>query len=163
VLTVLMSRTSFLSVPSDFQLKLMNTVHRGLLKISAGRAGWQVKQMPVLELTTIGRRTGKPRSVMLTSPMQRGSAFVVVASRGGDTQPPAWLLNLQANPEVVVARHGEVGQAMRARVATVQERELWWPVITSQHTMYAGYQALTSRQIALVLLEPVKESVTDEQ
>ena len=68
----------------------MNTLHRGLLKLSGGRLGWRAAGMPVLELTTIGRRSGLPRTVMLTSPIQEGDAIVIVASRGGDDQHPAW-------------------------------------------------------------------------
>ncbi|WP_143265583.1 nitroreductase/quinone reductase family protein, partial [Amycolatopsis lexingtonensis] len=70
-------------MPSDRVLKTMNAVHRGLIKLSGGKVGWQVA-MPVLELTTVGRKSGQPRTVLLTSPHQEGDALVVVASRGGD-------------------------------------------------------------------------------
>jgi hypothetical protein len=66
-------------MPSDLFFKTMNTVHRGLIMVSGGRKGWQVSGMPALKLTTTGRRTGRPRSVMLTSPLQDGAALVVVA------------------------------------------------------------------------------------
>ena len=58
----------------------MNAIHRILLKVSGGRLGWTAQDMPVLELTTTGRKSGQPRSVMLTSPLQEGAALVVVAS-----------------------------------------------------------------------------------
>lgn len=140
-------------MPSDFVLKTMNTVHRCLLKVTGGRAGWKVWSMPVLELTTTGRKTGRPRSVMLTSPLQEGEALVVVASRGGDDHHPAWFLNLRENPEVEVALQGQPARPMRARVATPEERERWWPRITADYENYAGYQTKTSREIPLVLLE----------
>jgi hypothetical protein len=69
----------------------MNTTHRILLKLSCGRAGWTASNMPVLELTTTGRKSGRPHAVMLTSPLQESTALVVVASRGGDDKLPAWL------------------------------------------------------------------------
>src|SRR4030081_426342 len=103
-------------MPSDFTLKAMNATHRGLLKISGGRAGWNISNMPVLELTTIGRKTGRSRSVMLTAPLQDGTSLVVVASRGGDDKPPAWLLNLRDNPEVEVALQGNSRQRIGVRV-----------------------------------------------
>src|SRR5690242_5572371 len=109
-------------MPSDFFLKGMNTVHRALIKASGGRKGWNVASMPVLELTTIGRKSGRPHSIMLTSPIQDGSTLVVVASRGGDDVHPAWFLNLVDNPEVEVAVQGKPKQPMRARVATPEER-----------------------------------------
>jgi len=142
-------------MPSDFALKAMNAVHRSLLKISGERLGWNVSNMPVLELTTTGRKSGQPRSVMLTSPVQEGTTLVVVASRGGDDKPPAWLLNLQDNPDVEVALKGKAKQRMRARIATPEERSRLWPRVTADHKNYAGYQTRTTREIPLVLLEPV--------
>jgi len=133
----------------------MNAIHRLLLKVSGGRAGWTALDMPVLELTTKGRKSGQSRSVMLTSPLREGSALVVVASRGGDDRSPAWFHNLQANPDVEVRLQGGPAQRMRARVATAAERERLWPLITADHKNYADYQLKTTREIPLVLLETV--------
>jgi len=141
-------------MPSDFALKTMNAVHRGLLKVSGGRLGWNAARMPVLELTTIGRKSGEPRAVMLTSPHQEGSTIVVVASRGGDPTHPAWFLNLRDNPAVEVAYKGGPKQPMRARIASAEERARLWPIVTEKHKNYAGYQKKTDREIPLVLLEP---------
>ena len=141
-------------MPNDTVLKAANAVHRGLLKLSGGRMGWNLSNMPVLELTTIGRKSGQPRTVMLTSPLQEGKVLIVVASRGGDDKPPAWLLNLSDNPDVEVALKGEPKKPMRARVATPEERKRLWPRVTADHKNYAGYQTKTSREIPLVLLEP---------
>jgi deazaflavin-dependent oxidoreductase (nitroreductase family) len=142
-------------MPSDLVLKTMNTVHRGLLKVTAGHVGWSVGKMPVLELTTTGRKSGQPRSVMLTSPLQEGAAIVVVASRGGDDQHPAWFLNLRDNPDVQVALKGGPREPRHARVANPEERARMWPQIASEYKNYAGYQTKTDREIPLVLLEPV--------
>jgi len=141
-------------MPSDAMLKTMNAVHHGLLKISGGRIGWRLSGMPVLELTTIGRKSGQPRTVMLTSPVQDGAAIVLVASRGGDDTHPAWFLNLRDNPEVEVVMNGEPARRMHARVATADERARLWPLVVADHANYAGYQRKTSREIPLVLLEP---------
>ena len=111
--------------------------------------------MPVLELTTIGRKSGQPRSVMLTSPYQEGSTVVIVASRGGDDHHPAWFLNLRDHPEVEVSMKGEPKRKMTARVATTDERARLWPLVTADHKNYADYQTKTDREIPLVLLEPV--------
>jgi deazaflavin-dependent nitroreductase family protein len=142
-------------VPHDLALKAMNTVHRLVLKASGGRLGWDAAGMPVLELTTIGRRSGEPRSVMLTSPLQEGESIVVVASRGGDDQHPAWFLNLRDQPQVEVALRGGPRQPMLARVATADERARMWPKIAGKFRNYAGYQKRTDREIPLVLLDPV--------
>lgn len=142
-------------MPSDLFLKTMNTVHRGLLKVSLGHFGWDLSGMPVLELTTIGRKSGQPRSVMLTSPWQEGSTLVIVASRGGDDTHPAWFLNLCEHADVEVRVGGGPKQPMRARVASAEERARLWPALTARHKNYADYQTKTTREIPLVLLEPV--------
>src|SRR5260221_10288321 len=99
-------------MPSDASLKAMNAVHRAALVLTRGRVGWRLKGMRALELTTTGRKSGLPRAVMLTSPLQEGDTIVVVASRGGDDTHPAWLLNLQAQPQVEVAFAGRPKQPM---------------------------------------------------
>ena len=141
-------------MPSDVALKLMNAAHRAAIAVSFGRLGWSAMDMPVLELTTVGRRTGRPRTVLLTSPLQLGSTYVVVASRGGDDKAPAWLGNLVAQPEVQVAVKGGPPRVMHARVTTAAERAELWPKVVADHSLYDGYQKSTSREIALVLLEP---------
>jgi deazaflavin-dependent oxidoreductase (nitroreductase family) len=141
-------------MPSDFVLKTMNFVHRATLTVTFGKVGWSAAGMPVLELTTIGRKSGEPRSCMLTSPLQVGDAHVIVASRGGDDHHPAWFLNLQANPEVKVSIGGKPHQTMHARIATPDERAEMWPKITTKFKNYAGYQEKTTREIPLVILDP---------
>ena len=143
------------SMPSDFALKTMNAVHRALLSVTLGKVGWRASGMPVLELTTIGRKSGEPRSCLLTSPLQIGETYLIVASRGGDDRNPAWFLNLQANPEVQVRIGGKATHTRNARIATSEERAEMWPRITVDHANYGGYQEKTDREIPLILLEPV--------
>ncbi len=145
-------------MPRDLAFKAMNAIHRSLLAITGGRAGWTALNMPVLELTTTGRQTGRARTVMLTSPVQEGTTLVVVATRGGDDKAPAWFLNLQDNPEVGVALQGKPTQPMHARVADTAERARLWPLVVADHQNYADYQTKTTREIALVLLEPSPRS-----
>lgn len=92
---------------------------------------------------------------MLTSPLRDGDAYVVVASRGGDDRHPAWFLNLRDDQNVEVAVEGHPRIAMTARIANPEERARMWPLITSKHANYAGYQEKTEREIPLVLLEPM--------
>jgi len=142
-------------MPSDTQLKIMNGVHRAILKLSFGKAGYKVSGMHVLELTTTGRKSGEQRAVMLTSPLQEGDTIIVIASRGGDPTHPAWYHNLVANPDVQVAWRDEPAKPMKARTANPEERARLWPIITKHHRNYAGYQKKTDREIPVVLLEPV--------
>ena len=141
-------------MPSDLALKAMNHVHRIVLGATGGRLGWRAAGMPVIELTTTGRRSGQPRSTMLTSPYQEGSTIVIVASRGGDDHHPAWYLNLRDQPEVTVSVGGKPARRMRAEIADDENRARLWPLITADHRNYAGYQRRTKRQIPVVLLRP---------
>ena len=141
-------------MPSDLLMKSMNAVHRTLLAVTFGKVGWHAAGMPVIELTTTGRKSGEPRTCLLTSPLQVGEAYVIVASRGGDDHHPAWFLNLQANPAVEVSIGGKPKERRTARVATAAERAEMWPRITADFKNYAGYQEKTTREIPLVLLEP---------
>ena len=141
-------------MPSDAILKAVNSAHRAALKLSGGRFGWKAGGMPVVELTTTGRKSGAARTVMLTSPVQDGDSIVVVASRGGDPHHPAWFLNLQAEPKVEVAFNGEAKRPMLARVATTDERAELWPRVVAKYKGYANYQTKTDREIPLVFLEP---------
>ena len=141
-------------MPSDGFLKAINGAHRGLLKISGGRLGWTFADMSVLELTTTGRRSGRSRSVMLTSPLSDGGRILIVASKGGENTHPAWFLNLRENPQVTVSMKGAPGVSMIASVASRAERDRLWPVVVEEQARYAGYQERTGREIPLVLLEP---------
>jgi len=106
--------------------------------------------MPVLLLTTTGRRSGKARTTPLTF-FRDKTDLVVVASNGGADRPPDWALNLQQTPRAVV----EIGadkMAVIARTASQQERERLWIVITATYADYARYQKRTARPIPVVLL-----------
>lgn len=142
-------------MPSDVAMRLMNAGHRVLLKVSGGRLGWDIGRMPVLELTTTGRKSGQRRSTMLTAPLRINGSYVVVASRGGDDAHPAWYLNLLADPRVEYVAKGAPPVTALARVATPAERAELWPRITRDHPNYAGYQERTTREIPLVFLDPV--------
>ena len=141
-------------MPNDLFFKLANSMHQTLLRLSGGRVGSSLMNMPVLELTTIGAKSGEKRTSVLTTPLSDGDSLVVVASRGGDPQNPAWFYNLKANPDVEVALKGGKPQKMRARVATPEERARLWPKVVERYKGYADYQKRATREIPLVLLDP---------
>ena len=108
----------------------MNRTHRILIAATGGWAGTSFSGMPVLELTTTGRKSGQLRSTMLTSPYQEGDRTYIVASRGGDDHSPAWFLNLRDNPEVAVSIQGGPAQKMLAEVTDPDERG---PAVAPHH------------------------------
>ena len=142
--------------PSIFQLKAMNFIHRMLIRLSFGRAGWNAAKMPVIKLTTTGRKSGLPRSVMLTSPYKENDSLIIVASKGGSDTPPDWLLNLEKKPDVTVSIQGAPSVAMHAEVVDEDERNRLWPLITKDYSNYGDYQTKTSRVIPLIFLRPAR-------
>ena len=139
-------------MPPDLFLKGMNTVHKTILALSGGKLGWTAGNMPVLELTTIGRKSGQPRSSMLTAPWSDGETMAIVASAGGNDSHPSWFLNLSDNPSVSV-RTSDGTKEMTARTTSGDERTQLWDEITSKYKNYADYQSKTEREIPVVVLE----------
>lgn len=137
----------------DAVFKCVTTAHRMVFDVSRGRLLGGAMGMPVVKLTTVGRRSGRRRSTMLTSPLVEGDAVILVASFGGDNRNPAWFGNLVANPDVEIVMRGRT-RPMRARVAEGDERTRLWETLTAEHSNYAGYQRRTQRQIPVVVLEP---------
>jgi len=135
---------------------LTNRIHRGTIRVTGGRLGWRLYGMPAVELTTIGRRSGQPRTSMLTAPLDDGDTYVLVASRGGDPVHPAWFLNLRDHPDVMLRTGRAPARPMRARIADGAERDELWRRILEHKPHYGGYQEKTSRVIPLVVLEPVE-------
>ena len=138
---------------TDFNFKLMNRAHRVVLGISGGRWLSTPFGMPAVELTTIGRVTGQPRTTLLTAPVHDEHRVVLVASKGGSDRNPLWYGNLRANPDVEVTLLGQT-RLMRARIPSETERAELWPQIVSAYKGYAGYQKRTERTIPVVICEP---------
>jgi deazaflavin-dependent oxidoreductase (nitroreductase family) len=140
---------------TDTGAKTMNLSHRVIFKLSGGRLLSTAFGMPAVELTVTGRKSGQPRTTMLTAPILEDDRVVLVASKGGDDRNPDWFRNLVANPEVEVKvlRTGET-RRLRARVASPDEKADLWPRIVAAYRGYAGYQQRTQRDIPVVILEP---------
>jgi F420H(2)-dependent quinone reductase len=133
----------------------MSKTHLLIHHLNGGRLLGRVLGMPVLLLTTTGRRTGKPRTTPLTF-FRDGANLVVIASNGGADRPPDWSLNLQQNPHAVV-KIGTNDLTVQARTASPEERVRLWPGITATYSGYARYQEKTARQIPVLILTPDRE------
>ncbi|HLR94892.1 MAG TPA: nitroreductase family deazaflavin-dependent oxidoreductase [Jiangellaceae bacterium] len=125
--------------------------HVEAYRATDGERGYSWNGTQTLLLTTTGRRTGQARTTPLIFAEHAGG-HAVVASYGGNAQHPAWYLNLQANPTVTVQIKGEVFQAT-ARTATPQEKSELWPIMAREWPAYDDYQAKTTREIPIVVLE----------
>jgi deazaflavin-dependent oxidoreductase (nitroreductase family) len=109
--------------------------------------------VPVVILTTRGRRTGKVRKSPLMR-VEHDGRYVVIASLGGAPKHPVWYLNLLEDPRVALQDGAIVVEAL-ARTATPEERAEWWPRAAAVWPDYDDYQARTEREIPIVILEPV--------
>ncbi len=134
-------------------LKVMTKTTTWVYRASGGRLGGRfLRGAPVMLLTTIGRRSGEPRIAPLIY-LEDGDNVVTVASKGGSARHPLWYRNLQANPDVEV-QIGADKRKLRARIASVEEKDRLWPRLTMIYPDYDDYQARTDRDIPVVILEP---------
>jgi deazaflavin-dependent oxidoreductase (nitroreductase family) len=138
---------------ADIGLKAMSRTHRAIVRLSGGRVLGSAFGMPAVDLHTIGRKSGRPRSTMLTAPVIDGDRVVLVASKGGDDRDPDWFRNLVANPEIELTMAGR-RRPMRARRASAAEKAELWPRVVAAYQGYGGYQRRTGRDIPLVICEP---------
>ena len=108
--------------------------------------------LPVIVVTNVGARSGKVRKTPLMRVEHEGS-YAAVASQGGAPSHPLWYHNLLASPRVEV-QDGPKRVKMVARLLAGSERDLWWERAVAAYPPYAEYQAKTSRQIPVFVLEP---------
>jgi deazaflavin-dependent oxidoreductase (nitroreductase family) len=131
-------------------------LHAALLRRSRGRirrsrllAGGQ----PVLALTTIGRRSGSPRTTVLAY-LQYGDAYAVGALNLGSDHDPAWCLNLRSDPHAWIEVNGE-RKAVEARQASGEEAEQLWQAFIARLPTIADSRALARREVPMLVLAPV--------
>jgi deazaflavin-dependent oxidoreductase (nitroreductase family) len=140
-------------------MKLVTRGHILLFRASGGRLGRRFRfgsafpsGVPVCLLTTIGRKSGEPRTMALLC-MPDGDRVVIVASRGGTGRHPQWYLNALAEPRVAV-RTGRHWRPMVARTAGGDERAELWRRLVEFYPEYGAYQSWTDRTIPVVVCEP---------
>ena len=130
---------------------LFGDEHTQKYKETDGEVGHEWQGTQTLLLTTKGRKSGEPRELpLIYAPWD--DAYLIVASKGGADAPPAWYLNLVADPEVEVQVKGDRFKA-NARVATTEEKAEMWPTMTKEWPAYDDYQKKTDRPIPIVVLE----------
>ena len=132
--------------------RYLTGMHTALYRLSGGWIGGWIG-VPILLLTTRGRKSDRPRTrPLLYLTTDRG--YALVASYGGSDRHPDWYLNLEAHPEVEV-QVGPLRKRMIARTASPERRAELWPRLVAIYRDYDAYQRRTERQIPVVELEPV--------
>ncbi len=134
-------------------IKWMSSANTWVYKASGGRVGGKfARGAPVMLLTTIGKKSGEPRTKPLLY-LRDGDDIVCVASQGGRATNPLWYSNLVANPDCTVQIGSDVDKR-RARTATIVEKERLWPLLVQMYSDFDDYQSWTDRKIPVVILEP---------
>ena len=130
---------------------LFGQEHVDRYRATDGEEGHEWQGTVTLLLTTTGRKSGEPRTMPLIYQEHDGD-YLLVASKGGWDKPPAWYLNLQADPAVQVQVKGDKFEAT-ARDATPEEKPEMWAKMAKTWPAYDDYQARTDREIPVVVLE----------
>lgn len=133
-------------------LRLGGKLNVPLYRVSGGRLFGRIGRAPVLLLTTTGRRSGRTRTAPVLY-MADGDRLIVIGSNAGNEHPPAWALNLRANPSAEVEVRG-THRKVRARVAQGDERDDLWRRMNAQYGGFDDYRQRTARHIDLFVLEP---------
>ena len=139
-------------------INVFPAIDRPLLRLSGGRLSTAPGQTYVL-LHARGAKSGAERTVPLLG-TKWGDAIVLVASKAGAPEHPAWFHNVRAHPDVAVTVRGD-RRPVRARVAEGEERDRLWQLACDHYSGYAAYQTRTGgRVIPVVVLEPMAASST---
>ena len=144
--------------PSKLVAALQNVatgIHNALYRSSSGVIGGRIGNIPVLLLTTTGRRSGKQRTVPLFYLMD-GRNVALVASNGGAVSHPTWWLNLKATPDAWI-QIKSIRRRVKAEQASAAEKQRLWPRLTAMYPGYKRYQEITDRDIPVVILRSIEE------
>jgi deazaflavin-dependent oxidoreductase (nitroreductase family) len=131
---------------------LFGQEHVDRYEATDGAEGHDWEGTKTLILHTTGRKSGETRKAPLIYGEHDGR-YLIVASKGGAPEPPAWYVNLQADPSATIQVWGE-RIPVRARDATPEEKPELWKVMTAEWPAYDEYQTKTDRPIPVVVLEP---------
>jgi len=136
----------------SFGARLLGRIDRWLYRRTGGNPKFSIlaRNTPSLLLTTTGRKSKQPRTTPVLY-LGDGENYVIVASKAGMPHHPQWYLNLEANPEAEV----EIGAEkfpVRARKATPEEKEKYWPRLVAMHPDFALYKERTDRNIPYLIL-----------
>ena len=150
-------------LPPRWFIKTFWRVHRRVVRASGGRRGlWPPRpgKWGALRLTTTGRRSGEPRSVIVGY-YEEGPNLVSMAMNGWGPAEPAWWLNLQANPQAVVELAGGIRREVLGGPAIGEERERLWQRWRELDKNLDSYAARRPRETAVVVLEPRGDEIKD--
>jgi deazaflavin-dependent oxidoreductase (nitroreductase family) len=131
-------------------------VHRALYRLSGGRFLWATSNKRgwgSLRLTTIGRKSGQERNVIIGY-LEEGPSLVALAINNWDDGHPAWWLNLETHPDAIVQLTGQRPRPVRARLAAGDERDRLWQRWVAVDPRIDAFSGRRSTETPVVVLEP---------
>ncbi len=131
-----------------FIFKLIMSAQIALYRLTRGRLGGK----NIVLLTTIGKKSGQPRTKPLFH-LKEGTSYFVFASAGGNEKNPAWYANLAANPKVTIEDHGRTINGIASTV-NGSERSRIWQTLVAKAPNFGAYEKKTTRVIPVVRVEP---------
>ena len=133
----------------------LHHVDKVVFKITKGKHTLAELFLPMIQVTTIGAKTGEPRTIPLAGIFE-GEKIALIGSSFGRKNNPGWYYNLKANPECEVQFRGYSGK-YTARETEGEEREKYWQLAVAYYQGYAQYEIRAAhRRIPVMILEPAK-------
>lgn len=133
-------------------LKIVTRIHIFLYRTSGGRLWGRQSGLPVLLLTTTGRKSGLERTTPVIH-VREGDDYIIAASKGGSERHPAWYHNLKANPQVRLEL-GSDRHSARAIITEGEERDRLYALLEAGNSDFTTYKNRTDRQIPVIRLSP---------
>jgi F420H(2)-dependent quinone reductase len=130
----------------------LDKIHVTLYRLSGGKFANEVANLPVLLITSYGRKTGKARTKAIVY-IKEGSDYLVSASAGGAKQHPSWYFNLKNNPEARI-EVGEQNLRVKAYITEGEERSQLYEKFKSASANFEKYEKGTNRLIPVIRLSP---------
>ena len=137
----------------DILIKLLMYVNSFLIRLSGGRIGTKLGTQTILILHTVGRKSGLARSTPIAY-FEFEEKYLIVASNWGKDRQADWYMNLKKQPAAIIEVKGR-SIGVRMREASGDEYTRLWKFASQKHPPYLKYQEMTTRQIPIVLLDPV--------
>ena len=141
------------SEPLRTIMKAANSVHVALYRRSKGKLGNKMANLPVLLITTYGRKSGKPHTNPVVY-LEAGQDYIVSASAGGMDWHPGWYRNLKARPEAKI-EIGDKTYNVQAVITGGEERKRGYERFKAASSNFSKYEKSTSREIPVIILTPI--------
>lgn len=134
------------------KMRLQWRLHKLIWNLSGGRLGRRVLGMPVLELATIGHRTGRERKILITY-VDSGGSPAIIGTNAGRDRDPAWVKNLEAHPDARARWSGKWRKVHASRLQGAAYDDVWGRAVAA-NPGYATYRESLTRPIPIIRLDP---------